>query len=288
MPIATTPKPPVRPTTAAAPPGPQKAIAVRPVPGAIAGYVAPNIEALRAEKKQIKDDRAAARQRADRFKFVEGKNVFRVLPGRGVPSPFFVTWIHYIRNPATPESNGRPVICPLKTRKTSCIVCSKVQALNKEGNAVSRKVASDIRASRRIFANVVDIGDIAKGVQVTEFGVKLYEDLLSLLVGDDERPEEFPGVDYTHPQTGYNLIVEKEVGDKNNLKETTRYSHPIASQKPTAIPVADWMTKLHDLSKSVDAVTNEQVQAIMEGREEQVAPEGGGVEDDIYATPVTG
>lgn len=284
MPIATTSKPPIRPTTTAAPN--TKAIAVRPTPGAVVGYVAPDLVAMRAEKAQIKEDRALSRQRADQFKLAEGKNLFRILPGRGVPNPFYVTWIHYIRNPARPDMKSRPVVCPLKTRKALCIVCAKVQALNKENNEVSRKVAGDIRASRRIYANVINMADVSKGVQVLEFGVKLYEDLLSLLVGDDERPEEFPGVDYINPQTGHNLIVEKEVGDKNDIKNTTRYSRPTPSAKPSAIPLADWMPNLHDLSKCAESMTNDQIQAVMEGNEE-VAQDAaaGGVEDDIYAAP---
>jgi hypothetical protein len=298
--MTTITQPPKKPVLSAPPrqaPRPVTATAAKPATTALAKtvskamttYQAPDKEALRKERQKIKDERAAARSSQNRMKLEEGKNVIRILPGVG-PNPFHVTWVHYLRNPANPGKQGRPVVCPLKTRGAACIVCQKVSQLNRSGTDIDKSVASDIRSARRILCNAIDIGAPDKGVRALEFGVKLYDELLTLLVGDEENAEEFPGLDYTDPVNGFNILIEKEVGDKGNTKETTRYSAPKTSTKPTAVSVKDWMTKRHDLTKVYETVDDDRIRAIMEGTEDEAAQEpeqaqqaAGSVEDDMGA-----
>jgi predicted methyltransferase len=253
----------------------------------VAVYVPIDRDALRADKEQLKADRAASRQRQGRFTLKEGKNVIRILPGKGVPNPFFTTYIHYIRSSA-PGAKGRPVLCPLKTRRgTKCFACAAASALYATRLDVDKKEANNIRASRRVLANVIDMADVKAGVQVLEFGTKIYDELLSILVGDDTRPDEFPGVDYTHPQNGFTLVIDKEVTVKGDPL-STKYSSPLLAQKPTPIPIADWQEKLFDLSATVEFLSDDRIQAIMEGNEEaeeaSPAKGSGSVDDDLYST----
>lgn len=272
------PKIPVKPAAApakpVAPPATRAMVpAAKPAAGALMAYIAPDKDALRKERAQIAKERAEAHKSGDNYKLEAGKNVIRILPGRNTGHPFRVGYVHYLKNPAKPDGYSRPVMCPLKNNKMPCLVCAYEQELKAEGTQVSKAAASDFRSSRRIFCNVINIQDMTKGVQVLSMGVRLYEDLLSLLCGDENRPEEFPGVDFVHPTQGYNLMIEKEVGDAKNPKDTTTYGKPQPSAKPTAIPIADWAAKLHDLSKVVEDITDDKIRAILEGRPE--AEDGG-------------
>jgi len=217
--------------------------------------------AAREAKQALKDEQAAAKARGDRMKLEEGKNTIRIMPPvRGVKLPFHVTYLHYLRNPADPKAL-KVLECPLKTRGKPCLVCAKASQLRRTGNVVDKTVASDLSSSRRIFANAVDLSKPDEGVKVAEFGTKIYEALIAHLSGDDEAAVG----DFTDPQKGFNIIIEKTVGNAKNPKETTNYQTRPA-RSPSPIADMNWLTQLHDLTGAAEVLDDAKVQAILEGR----------------------
>lgn len=252
-------------------------------PSALTTYQAPNKDLLRKKQADIKKERAEAKTRQGKMQLKEGKNTIRILPG-STDNPFHEVYVHYLRNPADPTKNGRPVVCPLKTRNRPCIVCQKVAMMHRTTNAIDREMAKEMKAGRRLLMNVIDINNKEAGVQILEVGVMVYEDLLLHLCGDADNSEEFPGVDYTDPENGFNIIIEKEIGDPNNAKFTTRYKTKVAT-KSSEVPVQGWATKRFDLEKVYEAMDDDRVRAILEGEEEaaehDVADATATVADDL-------
>jgi hypothetical protein len=252
---------------------------------ALATFAATDLDVIAQEREALKREREERDNRADRLKLVEGKNHIRVMPPRmGEKSPFSRVYVHYLRNPATPTQPGRPVLCPLKNRNAPCAVCKKVGQLRRSNNDVDKRVAADLSAARRIHANAVDLKEPDKGVQVWEFGVMIYSELLSYMDKDDPSAVG----DFTHPDTGYNIIVERTGTTKDNTKYQTR-----VVKAPSAIANRDWLNSLHDLSKVISGIDDDRIAAILEGRDPDAASGGeappagidNAIDDDLYDPP---
>lgn len=213
------------------------------------------------EKKRILDERAQAQSRKDRMKLEEGVNTVRVLPGKNGKPPFFKTYLHFVRNAANPKQ-VKSVICPSKTEGKPCVICAEVSKLRRTGNNVDQKAAQDLSAGMRIFANVIDLSAPDDGVKIAEFGSTIYVALLSHLAAQDESAVG----DFTDPDKGRNVVIEKTVGDPKNPKETTRYEVRMA-QTPTPISNRKWLSEIHDLSKVAEVVEAEKIRALLEGRD---------------------
>jgi hypothetical protein len=240
------------------------------------------------EMRREKDRFAEETKRTDRLKLIEGKNVVRFLPPlAGQKSPFFRAFIHYLRNPAMPDKGGRPVICPLKTRSAPCVICQRISELRRTGVPTDTDEAKQLSAGRRMYANVVNLNEPDKGVQVMEFGAKIYTELLSHLAGEDEAAVG----DFTDPDKGYNVVIER-VGTG---KEDTRYQVRMA-KAPSAIAKRAWLGEMHDLAKVVEPMDDERIRALLEGRDPDVeflpppasGPAAAPPVDDEFAPPRSG
>jgi hypothetical protein len=181
-------------------------------------------------------------------------------PTPGQKTPFFETWIHYIRNPAKPDDT-KSATCPAKTRGSTCVVCERVSVLRRTGHESDRNLAADMGAKRQIYANVVDMGNVDKGVQALRFGPMIYEALLDYLLD----PET--GGDYTNPDKGYNVVIERT----GKMKDT-RYSVRLA-KTATAIADREWLKHLCDLALLQKNLPAESLSAILEGRDPEAPPE---------------
>lgn len=251
-------------------------------------YQTTDLDEMRAEREEL--DRAMEEQKAgaDYLQLKEGKNIIRVLPprmGSGPKrNPFLRLWIHYIRNPYDPTAVGRPVICPLKMKRSgTCLVCAQVGKWRRSGAAEDQKNARSFKSSIRVFSNAVDMNDMDKGVRIFQCGTQIYAPLLGYLA--PEPPEE--PVDFTHPESGFNILIEREkIGTESyQVKHTTRLS-----TRPSPLPNMRWLEQLHDLTKVIQPMDDERIRAIIEGRgeEEQAAPAAdpdvGSVNDDAIDT----
>ena len=288
--LGTGTRPPASAAPKAAPPkaAPTAAITVKAklVPPIVAAWQPPNVAEMRGIRAQVQKEREESASRQGEFKFKEGLNKIRILPGRGVANPFYEVWLHFLRNPHRPDMPGKPVPCGLKMRGGRCVVCERMKDLRAAGDEVSVNVSKDLRAGRRIYFNMIDLADLSRGVQRGSVGIKLYDELLLVMCGDESDEENFPPIDYTHPQKGYTIQVEKTVGNKADIKNTTKYSSPRLATAPSAIPIEDWQAKMFDLTKAIEAMTDDRMLAILEGTDEDPAPAeiphaGGNMADDL-------
>lgn len=234
----------------------------------ITKYQPTDLDEIERERKELEKDKEERKARQGRLELQVGKNVIRILPAvAGQKSPFFKMWVHYVKNPATPDKGGRPILCPTKNRNKPCLICKTVSEMRRTGNEIDKKAANSMSATRRIYANVVDTSNPDRGVQVAEFGITIYEELLSLMQKPD--PVKAPDAvgDITHPDVGFNIVIEKTVGDPNNLKETTRYKVRAARQ-PSALANKKWLGELRDLHKVHEELTDEKITALLEGRKD--------------------
>jgi len=224
----------------------------------IATYGTVDLDAIQHEKDEL--DLERSKSNINYFAFQEGRNVLRILPPWEPTrkSPFHKVWVHYIRNPAQPTKGGRPALCPSKMRNSRCIVCEKVSQLRRSGNDLDKEVAGELSASRQIYANVVDLANPDKGVQVAKFGITIYNELLGYM---DPRDPSSLG-DLTHPQTGYNLVIERTGKGKNDTRYSVR-----PSKAPSPLPKMEWLGSMNQLHKINEELTNDAMQALMEGRD---------------------
>lgn len=214
-----------------------------------------DLDEMKREKERFSEEM----KRTDRLKLVEGKNVVRFLPPiAGQKSPFFRTFVHYLRNPAMPDKGGRPVVCPSKTRNMPCVICKRVSELRRTGNPTDIEEAKGLGASRRMFANVVNLSEPDKGVQVMEFGPRIYTALLGHLAGEDEAAVG----DFTNPETGRNVVIERT----GTGKEDTRYEVRMAVTA-SLIAKRQWLGEMHDLSKVLEPLDDDHIRALLEGRD---------------------
>lgn len=231
--------------------------------------------------EEAKREYESTAKRTPVMKLAEGRNVLRILPPAkdGGKLPFKVFWVHSV-NSGTP--NFRSFICPDKTLGENCPACDKVSELYRTGSEADRQVANKMRAKREAYCNVVDMAHPDKGVQVLRLAEGTYRDLLGFMVGDDKLGE--PAVNYSHPVTGMNVIINREGSDKN-----TKYKCELSRGGPKPLADMGWLDKMHDLKDFVRAMPAEQVVAILEGRaerhEQRQLPAGDSTPGDIGDDP---
>lgn len=206
---------------------------------------------------EMKTEWESTAQRKPTLKLQEGRNVLRILPPPpGEKRPFKVFWVHGVGD----KSDFRSFQCPEKTLGQPCPACEKVSELYRTGNGVDREAANKMRVKREAYCNVVDMAHPEKGVQVLRLAEGTYRDLLGFMVPDDKTGE--PGVNYTHPITGMNVIINREGTDR-----TTKYKVELGRSGPKPIADMKWLEQMHDLSNFVRAMPAEQVVALLEGRQ---------------------
>ena len=222
----------------------------------------------------IKGEWESTKSNKPTMKLQEGRNVLRILPPPpGEKRPFKVFWVHGVGE----GSSFRSFQCPDKTLGEPCPACEKVSALYRSGNEADRQMANRMRVKREAYCNVVDMTHPEKGVQVLRVAEGTYRDLLGFMVPDDKTGE--PGVNYTHPTTGMNVIIHREGVDRQ-----TKYKCELGRTGPKPLQDMKWLEGMHDLSGYVRAMPADQVVALLEGRDTEFPPKelpaGGSIADD--------
>jgi hypothetical protein len=205
------------------------------------------------EEQAAEDSSAVASGggKAEYWKAKVGKSVLRFLPAMGAAKPMVVTWQHYIEQP------GRDTVvfaCPKAMAKQPCPACAKVDKLLASKNPADRETAYGLKPKLRVFANVIDRGDVEKGPQVWGFGKTVYEQLRSLRddpdVGDFFRPDA----------SGFDIIVER----KGTTKNDTEY-HVRPSTKNAALGDMTVLEVQHEIGRFAEVMTYEEIVARIKG-----------------------
>lgn len=238
------------------------------------------------EAEAAAEERDNMSKNANEFmKLKEGRNVVRILPPLlGKKSPFRVVWTHYINMPGAAD----PVsfVCPRNEVKRPCPICNQADRLKTTKNPADRNRASELFAKRRVYANVINRESPELGPVILSFGKTVHEALISLR--DDK---EFG--DFTHPETGYDIIIERKGTGKNDTKYTVR------GARTSKLGDLSWIEQQVDLDRYATVLSDAEIEEKMRNggisaSRSEPRPAGGSrsagahrtVEHDTYNTDV--
>lgn len=186
------------------------------------------------------------------MKFKVGKNYVRILPPPlGKKSPFRVVWQH------GNEVGGefRSVPCPRYEAKLDCPACRRADQLKASSNPADQERAKELFAKRRIYCNVINREEPDAGPIVMAFGKQIHEALVALRTDPDA------GGDYTHPETGFDIIIERKGTGKND----TEYK-VFAARKATPLGNMNWIAEQGDLEQFGKILSPEDMRAKLSGK----------------------
>jgi hypothetical protein len=168
------------------------------------------------------------------FKFTEGPNVVRILPGKEPRDTF---WEEYKRSHSV-GPNNRSVI-PLSQFGRPCPLQRYIDELLSRGDEASRKEAEKMRPKPRFGFFIIDRSAEAEGPKFMECSGQLMNQILSIVADPDYG-------DISAPANGTDLTISYTPGakTKNGFPEYTvrakRNSSPLTSD---ATQYADWTGK---------------------------------------------
>jgi hypothetical protein len=190
-----------------------------------------------------------------------GRNLIRILPPW---KPGALFWressVHWNVGP-----DSKMITCIKKELNQDCYICEVVERLQNSQDPRDQAVAADMRANIRVFFNIVDLDNVEKGVQVYTSGVKILQDILAYFADPDWG-------DITHPEMGYDIVIDREGTTRENTKYQVR-----ARKNPTPVPNVELLAGLKNLDSFVKILTREQQAAIYEGMSLEEAEEQFGV-----------
>ena len=232
--------------------------------GNIVQYGSYEMDAAEEEEEDLRKSGGAG----SFLKIQEGKTTIRILPPpAGRRSPFVTVYQHFINRPGQPAAVFN---CPQSMAKTYCRVCAKANELKSTGNRADRDQAFRLFAKRRVFAVVIDRGNEEAGPQIYGFGKTVQEQLVAI------RRDQDAGGDFTHPEDGFDLVIER----KGTGKTDTSYK-VLPSRRSSALGNMDWIAIQPDLRQLAEVPTLDEIKAKLNGEQARRedfsdAPAGGG------------
>jgi hypothetical protein len=152
-----------------------------------------------------------------------------------------------------PERKG--MLCRQSFGKR-CYLSEKIQELEASNDLEDQDEGQRIAAKVHYRANVIVLGEGAKGVQVVELKRPMAKALVEFALDPEVG-------NFTDPDTGRNVSIEKT---GSGLQ--TRYSEPRIAANPSPIPSEDWMPRIKHLEHFFVRPTWLQQKWLYEGDEE--------------------
>lgn len=205
----------------------------------------------------IEEERQALDEESDFLKLPQGRSILRFLPPRvGTRSPFVKAFQHYIDIPGL--KGAANFNCPRLMAKRFCPACDRVDELRATGNPADYELAGEIRAGKRVYANVIDRGNPERGPVVFGFGKMIHEKLISLAHNPDWGDYTDPGSD------GYDIaITRKGEGMKTKYEvQGARTQTPLSAD---AAQAQDWLSIMRDLSQFSRVPSDEELERMLPG-----------------------
>jgi hypothetical protein len=189
------------------------------------------------------------------YKPKDGSNVIRFLPALNSDDLFFLEFLmHYKVGPAQ-----KTFPC-LRNVGEDCPACALVRGLYEKDDPQSREIANSIRAKHHYRANIIDLNDLTKGVQLYDFGPTVYESLINIMSDAEVR-------DISNPNTGRAI---------NLIKTGTGINTSYALSPKMSVHVLEpqWIGKGYNLANSVlkKLVNREMIEKILIGDVEDTKP----------------
>jgi len=208
------------------------------------------------------------------LKISPGRTTLRILPPKaGETSPFVVVHQHYIARPG----NEPPFVfvCPRHAGEGPCPACDEAARLRSTGNKLDREQAWQIMPKVRGFANVIDRNDEEAGPKVWGIPKTVLAELTTL------RQDEDCGGDYTDPEFGYDVIVERTGTGKLDTSFSVRLA-----RNPTPITedtdegnelMLEWYEGMADLKQFAKVKDYHELASGMSNADETLKPQRGRV-----------
>lgn len=196
-----------------------------------------NMEAMKA--KLDSESRSGNYNNAEYDKLKQGKNVRRILWPKGDSDSFYSEgFLHFNLG----EDGNTVVTCP-KTfgSKERCPICEYVEELQKSKNKEDAKLASKLKATRKIYVNTISRDDDEETPKVLPIGVTVLKGLLEAICDPDYG-------DITDPDEGRDVtITRKGEGMKTEYSVLIKPKASIVSDELSASEIEDEMTDLDSL-----------------------------------------
>ena len=200
----------------------------------------------------------------DRWEPKEGESSIRVLPHstdyfKGTVAEFVYDYlIHYNLG----SERKTAAVCPKSSNPNAkCPICEASSTLYRSNDDKDKELASDLYHRRRYLANILDLNDIQKGVQIYEFGPTVYNKLMKYVAS---------GLfgDILDLEKGRNIILSKTVPGGN--ARMTNYDIIVSPDISSIVKYLpqDYAQKIDDLGKIVPkSKSYEDLKSILEGEE---------------------
>lgn len=214
-------------------------------------------------KEEAEEDAKRGSSKTNFVKLLLGKNRLRVLPKERGKQLWSVTTEHMGKF----GKGGGFVkfVCPGK----GCPACATEERLSRTGNANDRKLAQDMRA-RKVYRTVaIQRGREDEGPLVWEITQTSILDGIRKL-----REDEDVGGDYTDPNGGFDILIERE-GSGFDTRYTTfpaRHSTPLSTDVELAM---EWLEKRPNVGAFIFTKTIEEIVADLEGGDDDERPRSG-------------
>jgi hypothetical protein len=195
------------------------------------------------------------------FKPRQGKNVVRFIPpplGKKATMVWYKHWFQI-------GNERQSIICTKYQYNQPCPVCKKGSELKATGNKIDSRKARALEPQSSVYANVVDMMDPEKGVQVWTMSPGLFKDITSAVEMADV------GKVFADPQKGFNIIFKR----KGEGKDTEYSGHMVARESSPLPGWEDLLPTQVDLAGVESAPSDEQQDEAVDA-EYEARGDGGG------------
>ncbi len=191
-------------------------------------------------------------------KLANGKTVLRMFPPRvDQKKPWIRVWEHYVD-----ISSERTVqfVCPRVTAKLRCRVCDKAKMMMASSNPLDRERGEDLLPQAQMYANVINRAAPHDGVKIMRFSGGILKTLQTI-----RDPAQGAGVNFTHPITGYDLIINRT----GTTKKDTRYAVMLDGKQSMLgddlAATNELLRQMHDLNELNSLLSDEDIQRKLAG-----------------------
>jgi hypothetical protein len=213
------------------------------------------VQAATEERQELEAGSAA-----EFMKLKPGRNVVRVLPPpQGKRSPFRTVYQHFIQTPTGPIV----FVCPRLEKKEPCPACQKADELRGARNEEDQRLANELFARRRVFTNCIDRAEPEKGPKVLGFGKTIHEQLIAL------REDEDAGGEFTHPISGFDIIIERAGSGKNDTKYSVRPARQSSQLHEDASVMQAWIDGQRNLDQFARVPSWDELRDMMAGKKRE-------------------
>lgn len=185
------------------------------------------------------------------FEPKEGKNVVRFIPPLQGKKAIVIWYKHFFQAGGERKS----IICTKMQWNQPCPICEQRLKLASSGNRADQKLARAYEPEAKACANIVDMKNPEKGVQVWRISPGLFKKIRAAIDVADA------GKVFADPQKGYNIIFGKTGTGLN-----TKYDPVAVARESTPLPnAAELIQSQTDLEALEAAPSDEEQDDALDG-----------------------